>query len=221
MINQYRTIKIVIADDHAIFRDGFKVLLKNQEELELIGEANDGKELIELTERVQPDVVISDIMMPEMDGIAACKIIKAQFPEVKVIALTMFNDDNLVVEMLEAGAKGYLLKNTNKNELLLATKTVHDGGTYYCSATSMKLSRLIAESRFTPNRPQPAARFTSRETDIIKLVCEQYTNKEIATKLGLSIRTVESHREKIQEKTGSKNSIGVVVYAIKHKLYVP
>ena len=80
MINQYRTIKIVIADDHAIFRDGFKVLLKNQEELELIGEANDGKELIELTERVQPDVVISDIMMPEMDGIAACKIIKAQFP---------------------------------------------------------------------------------------------------------------------------------------------
>lgn len=216
---QYRPIKIAIADDHAIFRDGFKVLLKNQDELELVGEAEDGKELLEVTGRELPDVAIVDIKMPKMDGIEACRTIRKKFPEVKVIALSMFNDDNLVVDMLEAGARGYLLKNTNKQELIQATKAVYEGSTYYCSATSAKLTKMIAESKFNPYRQHPAQHFTSREKDIIRLVCEQYTNKEIATKLGLSVRTVESHREKIQEKMGAKNSVGVAIYAIKHKLY--
>lgn len=215
----YSPIKIVIADDHHIFREGFKVLLKNQHEVELVGEAEDGKELLDIAIQQQPDVAIVDIKMPGMDGIEACKNIRKRFPDMKVIALSMFNDDNLIVDMLEAGAKGYLLKNTNKNELIQATKAVHEGNTYYCSATSTKLAKMIAESKFNPYRNHPVKKFTTRETDIIKLICEQFTNKEIATSLGLSIRTVESHREKIQEKTGAKNSIGVVIYAIKHGIY--
>lgn len=215
----YSPIKIAIADDHEIFRDGFKLLLKNQGELELVGEAENGKELLEVALKQQPDIVIIDIKMPEMDGIEACKQIRKRFPEMKVIALSMFNDDNLIVDMLEAGAKGYLLKNTNKNELLQAAKAVYEGNTYYCMATSAKLTKMIAESKFNPYRNHPIKKFTKRETDIIKLICEQYTNKEIATSLGLSIRTVESHREKIQEKTGAKNSIGVVIYAIKHDIH--
>ena len=215
----YTPIKIIIADDHHIFREGFKVLLKNQHEVELVGEAEDGKELLEMATQQQPDVAIVDIKMPGMDGIEACKNIRKRFPDMKVIALSMFNDDNLIVDMLEAGAKGYLLKNTNKNELIQATKAVHEGNTYYCSATSTKLAKMIAESKFNPYRNHPVKKFTIRETDIIKLICEQFTNKEIATSLGLSIRTVESHREKIQEKTAAKNSIGVVIYAIKHGIY--
>ncbi len=215
----YTPIKIVIADDHEIFREGFKLLLKNQPELQLVGEAENGKELLEIAYREQPDVAIIDIKMPVMDGIEACQQIKKKFPDLKVIALSMFNDDNLIIDMLESGAKGYLLKNTNKNELLEATKAVFEGSTYYCSATSAKLTRMIAESKFNPYRDHPVQKFTARETDIIKLICEQYTNKEIATMLGLSIRTVESHRKNIQEKTAAKNLVGVVVYAIKHKIY--
>lgn len=215
----HKPIRIVIADDHEIFRDGFKVLLKKQDELELVGEAENGKELLEVAAKFQPDVVITDIKMPIMDGIEACRIIKSKFPCMKVIALSMFNDDSLIVDMLEAGARGYLLKNTNKVELLLAVKNVHEGSTYYCSATSGKLTRMIAESNFNPYRSSPVMKFTNREKEVIKLICEQNTNKEIANRLGLSIRTIESHREKIQEKTGSKNSIGVAIYAIKHELY--
>lgn len=213
------TIRIGIADDHAIFREGFKVLLKNQTELELVCEAENGEQLLEFTEQEQPDVVIVDIKMPVMDGIEVCKQIKKKFPDIKVIALSMFNDDNLIVDMLEAGARGYLLKNTNKAELLLAVRTVYRGSTYYCDATSLKLTKMIAESKFNPYKRHPVKKFTGREIDIIRLICEQQTNKEIAHNLGLSIRTVESHRENIQEKTGAKNMIGVAVYAIKHGIY--
>ena len=176
----YTPIKIAIADDHHIFREGFKILLKNQPELELVGEAEDGRELLEIAQQLQPDVVVIDIKMPVMNGIETCKHLCRRFPEIKVIALSMFNDDNLIVDMLEAGAKGYLLKNTNKHELLQAVKAVHEGGTYYCTATSAKLTKMIAESKFNPYRSQPIKKFTPRETDIITLMCKQYTNKEIA-----------------------------------------
>ncbi len=216
----YTRIRIAIADDHEIFREGFKLLLRDQTEAQLVGEAENGRELLQLVETAKPDVVIADIKMPVMDGVDACRAIKKKFPDVQVIALSMFNEDSLIVDMLEAGAKGYLLKNTNKPELLTAVRTVYEGRTYYCSATSDKLTRMIAESKFNPYRNQPIVRFTPRELDIIKLMCQQFTSKEIASKLDLSIRTVESHREKIQEKTGSKNAIGIVIYAIKHELVV-
>lgn len=218
-MNYRYPIRIVIADDHEIFREGFKLLLKNQQELELVGEAGDGVALLQVAAEQQPDVVICDIKMPVMDGLAATKLLKERFPSMKVIALSMFNDDNLIVDMLEAGAKGYLLKNTNKQELLLATCTVHEGHTYYCAATSAKLTKMIAESKFNPYRQHPVKRFSARETEIIKLICDQLTNKEIAAKLELSIRTVESHREHIQEKASARNAIGVAIYAIRHGLY--
>lgn len=216
----YARIKIAIADDHEIFREGFKLLLRDQSEAALVGEAENGRELLKIVEETKPDVVIVDIKMPVLDGVDACKVIRKKFPDVQVIALSMFNEDSLIVDMLEAGAKGYLLKNTNKQELLTAVRAVYEGNTYYCSATSEKLTRMIADSKFNPYRNQPIVRFTPRELDIIKLMCQQYTSKEIASKLDLSIRTVESHREKLQEKTGAKNAIGIVIYAIKHDLVV-
>lgn len=219
MTARHNPIRLAIADDHEIFREGLKLLLKNQRELELVGETENGAELLELASAQQPDVLLVDIKMPVMDGIEACKKIHALHPQMKVIALSMFNDDNLIIDMLEAGAKGYLLKNTNKQELLQAARAVHEGSTYYCAATSAKLTKMIAESKFNPHRNHPVKRFTARETEIIRLICDQKTNKEIATLLNLSIRTIETHREKIQEKTEAKNSIGVAIYAIRHGIY--
>jgi len=213
-------INIVIADDHPIFRDGFKVLLKDQDEVTLAGEAGDGNELMALVTRVQPDVVITDIKMPGMDGIQVCRHIKKEFPHVQVIGLSMFNDDHLIVDMLEAGAAGYLLKNTNRQQLLEAVRVVYEGGNFYSPATSTKLARLIGKSRFDPFKHRSAVRFTKRELEIIRMICDQCTTKEIASTLHLSIRTIESYRVSLHEKTESRNSIGVVIYAIKQGLYV-
>lgn len=153
MNSNYFPIKIVIADDHLIFREGFKLLLNNQPELELVGEADNGQSLLELIETTSPDIAFVDIKMPEMDGIEACKQIKANGITTKVIALSMFNDDYLIVEMLEAGALGYLLKNTDKQEVLAAAKAVNMGDNFYCASTSNKLAKLIAANRYQPHKP--------------------------------------------------------------------
>lgn len=212
-------IKIVIADDHQIFREGFKLLLKPIKEIVIVGEAENGRQLFEVVRLQQPDIVFTDLQMPDINGVAACRRIKKSFPDIHVIALTTYNDDHFIVDILEAGASGYILKNTNKSELKQAIETVRNGEMYYSSATSKKLARMVAESKFNPNRLRASAHFTERELVIMKLICEEFTNKEIAAKLNLSMRTVESHREKIQEKTGSKNTAGIVVYCIRHCLF--
>lgn len=219
MRKRYSPLRIVIADDHPIFRDGFKLLLKNQDELELVGEAENGRDLLNLVSAEHPDIAIVDIVMPVMDGIEACRQLSRIHPEVKVIALSMFNDDHMLVDMLEAGARGYLLKNTNKQEFMRAALDVWAGRNYYCASTSARVARLIADSKIVPNRKKIVRKFTERELQIVKLICEQCSNKEIAVRLGLSSRTVESHRERILEKTDSRNSVGVAIYAMKNKLY--
>lgn len=214
----YTPIRIVLADDHEIFRNGFKLLLKNQKELELVGEAENGQQLLELVDKHQPDLVITDIKMPVMDGIQATKELIQKYAGLGIIALSMFNDDYLVVDMVEAGARGYLLKNTNKDELLQAAKSVYQGGTYYCSETSKKLTYLLSKSSFNPYKNYSVC-LTDREKEIIVLICKELSNKEIATALNLKIRTIESYRENIQEKIGSRNMVGIVLFAIKTGIF--
>ena len=212
-------IRILLADDHEIFRDGFKVMLKKQNEIQLIGEASNGQELVEVTKELQPDVVITDIKMPVMDGIEATRIISRECPEIGIIALSMFDEESLVVDMLEAGARGYLLKNAHKQEIIEAVKMVNEHHTYYCSATSAKLAKLIARSSFDPYKRHKPVEFSEKERAVMCLVCEEKTNKEIADMLHLSTRTIEGYRDRIQEKINAKNSAGIVVYAIKHRIY--
>lgn len=207
-----------MADDHGIFRDGFKVLLRGQHEVKLVGEAGDGKQLLNIIASTNPDVVITDIKMPGMDGIELCRSIKSKYPDVQVIALSMFNDDHLIVDMLDAGATGYLLKNTNKAELLNAIRIVYEGGEYYSPDTAHKLARLIGKSKSAMLKRRQV-KFSAREVEIIQLICQELTNKEIAAKLKLSVRTVENHRDKIHEKSGAKNSVGLVIYAIRHGIF--
>lgn len=214
----YETIKIAIAEDHKLFREGFKQAIVGQSSLEFTGEAENGKELLDLISSRQPDIAIVDIKMPVMDGIMVCKAIKKKFSPVQVIALSMFSEDQYIIDMIEAGARGYLLKNTGADEIMQAARTVYTGNTYYSSPISDKLNRMVAERKFNPHKGHPGLQFTDREIEILKLMAEQYSNKEIATKLGLSKRTVESHRERLQEKTNSRNSIGIITYALKNDL---
>jgi DNA-binding NarL/FixJ family response regulator len=219
MKSTYSQIRIVLADDHEIFRDGFNGLFKKQEEIIPVGDAANGEELVELVTSEKPDVVLTDIRMPVMDGIAATKIITTKFPHIAVIALSMFNDDNLVIDMMEAGARGYLLKNAHKSEIIEAIKTVHRQEFYFCKQTSQKMIKLMANSRFNPNKQMQKPVFNDKEIEIINLICLQYSNKEISDKMHFSIRTIEGHRTRLQEKMKVKNSAGIVVYAIKNGIF--
>lgn len=214
-------IRVVMADDHELFRDGFKLTLSRTSDIKLVAEASDGKELLEMVQLHQPDVVITDIKMPRMDGIEAARKISAQWPHIGIIGLSMFDEEELIIEMLEAGAKGYLVKNADKADLIEAIKTVYQQEPYYCKQTSNRLAQMIAKSRHNPYGRKKIASFTEKELEIIHLICEEFTNKEIADKLYLSIRTVEGHRLKILEKMDVKNSIGLVVYAIQHDIFEP
>lgn len=215
----YIPIDIILADDHEIFRDGFAVMLKKITEINLAGEASNGEELIKLMRTLKPQVIVTDIKMPKMDGIEATKRLKKEFPSVGIIALSMFDEENLIVDMLEAGAKGYLLKNAHKTEIIAAIKSVYKDEPYYCKDTSHKLAQMIAKSRFNPYKKRPKIEFSEKEIAIINLICGEYSNKEIADKLILSKRTVEGYREKILEKIDAKNTAGIVVYAIKNNIY--
>lgn len=217
----YSTTKVVIADDHEIFRDGFKMILGKMNNCVLIGEASNGRELLDIIDQQNPDLVITDIKMPGMDGIEATRKIREKWPQMGVIALSMFNEDELILEMLEAGANGYLLKNADKAEIIEAIEAVAGGDPYYCRSTNSKLAKLIANSRFHPFHRKKAVEFSEKEIEIIRYICQELTNKEIAEKLYLSIRTVEGHRLRILDKMGVKNSIGLVIYAIQNNIFLP
>jgi DNA-binding NarL/FixJ family response regulator len=212
-------IKIVLADDHELFRDGFSVMTSKEPEIELIGQAEDGEALLSLVQNLQPEVVITDIKMPKRDGIEVAQEMKKAFPHIGVIALTNYDEDYLIVEMLEAGAMGYLLKTAHKGEIVEAIKTVYQNKTYYCQTTSTKLAQLIAKSSFNPYRKKKKVEFNERESQIIRMICEGLTNKEMAAKLFLSPRTIETHRENVMHKIDENSTAALVVYAIKHGIY--
>jgi len=213
-----KNISLVIADDHEIFRDGLALLLNKQENMTLVGQASNGRELIQLVTDKKPDIVLTDIKMPYLDGIAACRLMLQQDPNLKIIALSMFEEEDLIVEMLEAGAKGYLLKNADKREIQEAILTVNEGNIFYCKHTSNRLASLIVKSKFDPQKRKSADLFTEREKQIIQLICRQHTAQEIGEQLFLSKRTVEGYRTRILEKMDVKNTAGVVVFALKHNL---
>lgn len=214
-------IRIILADDHEIFRDGFKAMIRKQPSVDLIGEASNGEELVEITRRLKPDVVVTDIKMPRMDGLEATKILCAEFPDMGIVALSMIDEENLIIDMMEAGAKGYLLKNAHKDEIIEAIKAVHNNQIYYCDGTSSRLTRMIAKNDRIPfikkaSKPE----LSQKEIDVMLLVCQELTNKEIADRLNISVRTVEGYRDRIQTKIGARNAAGIVVYAIRNHIYV-
>ena len=209
-------ISIYLADDYPLFRTGLSLLLEQEGGFKIVGEAPNGKILLNLMRKAPADVVITDIEMPEMNGIEATIALKSEFPHVPVIALTIFNEDHLIIDMLEAGASGYLLKNVGSAELAEAIRTVVRGGNHYYSKTSIGQSKLIAHSSSYKKKSVP---LNDKEIEIIRLICQQYASKQIADKTQLSPRTVKKYRDRIMEKTGSENVVGIVIYAIRHGIF--
>ena len=214
----YRPIEILLADDHEIFRDGFKQMIKKISEITLTGEAANGEELLKMAHELQPDVIVTDIEMPVMDGVTVTRRLMEELPHIGIIALSMHNENYRIEEMIEAGASGYLVKNAHKDEIIAAIKAVYNDTNYYCKETTLKLS--------TPgNSHMPAIsgipEFSEREREIIRFICEENSNKEIAKLIDRSTRTVEWYREIISEKMHVKNTAGIVRYALQHKIYTP
>lgn len=218
MIQEHH-LKVLLADDHEIFLDGLQAMLQKQPNIEVVGVASNGAECIKITEATNPDIILTDIMMPVMDGIAATKYLTEHHPGVRIIALSMFDQDNLIVDMLEAGASGYLLKNAHKSEILDAIRSVYQNIPYYCRSTTTRLARLIGQSKFNPQNQAEAVIFSDKEKEIIRMICEEKTTKEIAERLYMGSRTVEGYRIKILEKMQVRSVAGIVIFAIKHKLF--
>lgn len=218
MANLLPDIKIAIADDHEIFRDGLKLMLGKYPEIQIACEAQNGAELVEMVNMYSPDVILTDIKMPVMDGIDAVKKIISTNKDAAIICLSMFDEDDLILDMIEAGAKGYLLKNSDKTEIIDAIITVYNGNYFYGKTTSHKMIKMLAKSRIDPYSKKMKPEFSEREIEIIHLICNENSNKEIGGKLYLSSRTVEGHRLRIMEKMDVKNSVGLVVYSIKNGL---
>jgi DNA-binding NarL/FixJ family response regulator len=214
-------IKVVLADDHEIFRDGLKLMLSKFSTVTIAGDASNGRELVQLVDAVKPDIVMTDIKMPLMDGVEATKYITQRHPGIGVIALSMFDEISLIVEMLEAGASGYLVKDCDKTEIKEAIERVYQKEQYYCRHTGNKLMQVMARNAKKQGNKNTAPSLSDKEKEIIELICQQYTTKEIGEKLFMSPRTVEGYRLKILEKLEAKNTVGIVIAAIKFGLYTP
>jgi two-component system, NarL family, response regulator NreC len=210
-------IRVLLADDHNIFRDGLHTMIDKEEGMEVIGEADNGRKAIKEAEKLAPDVVIMDISMPDMNGIEATRKIKAEMPDIKVIALSMHSDRRFVLGMLEAGASGYLLKDCAFSELAVVIRQVTTGNTYL----SPKIADVVVKgylNKMSDSSHKDSVLLTSREREILQLIAEGMTAREIAEHVYLSIKTVETHRRNIMQKLNMRSIADLTRYAIQEGL---
>lgn len=212
------TISYIIAEDHKIFRKGLKDTLNSDHRLKDIGEAGTGHELLALLKTRKPDVVLLDINMPEMNGIEAARIIKAEYPQLKIIVISMYDDEDMILQMLDIGVNGYLTKEVNPEEIISAVHAVYEKEHYF----NDRVSKALLKNLVNRNKIQQFERkdivLSDREKEILRLICQECTNAEIAEKVFLSQRRVEGIRSEMIEKLGVRNTAGLVVYALKNKI---
>lgn len=208
--------RIIVVDDHQIFRTGLILLLNELDSVEVVGEACDGEDLLKLLCTKKADLIFMDIKMPKLNGIEATKQVKEKYPEIKIIALSMHDDEKYLDSMLMAGAKGFLSKKVGLDDLEKAISLVIKGKNYFSEDL---LSILAQKVNPVMGADKQQVKLTKREHETLQLICKGYSNQEIAEKLFISQRTVESHRANLLEKTNSKNSINLVIYAIRNNLY--
>jgi len=210
-------LRILIADDHHILLDGLKVLLQKQKDIEIVGMFSDGKSVLEALPNLQVDLALLDINMPKMNGHELMLYIRDQYPNLKVIVLSMYDDVGHIMEMVEAGASGYLLKNITDKELLEAIRTVAAGKLYFSSEVSEKITTLaVQQQRRSEENNEP--RLTEREVEILRLIASEYSNAQIAGQLYISERTVETHRKNMLRKTKNKTIVGLLKYAMEKNI---
>jgi len=211
-------IKIILTDDHRIFRDGIKSLLSDNDFINIIGEASSGNELLDMLKTHKPDVIILDISMKGLSGIEVTRQISSLYPEIRIMILSMHTDEEFVINSIKAGAKGYLPKDTSKEELLDAVKILYEGGEYYSKLVSDNfLKNYIKKFKIEQNLMENDD-LTQREIEILKLAASGLSNKEIADKLFISTKTVDAHKNHIMQKLKLKNTAEMVLYAVKNKI---
>ena len=206
------SIRILLAEDHVVVRESIRQFLDRQRDLEVVGEASDGEEAVQLTAKLRPDVVVMDVAMPNVNGIEATKRIKTLFPTTAVLALTAYDYDQCIFALLDAGAAGYLLKDVNMRELIDAIRAVHRGDCVLHPAVARK---VVMRFRGTPSEREVLGRLTEREVEVLRMAAEGMCNKDIAQQLYLSVRTIEAHLGSIFNKLGVGSRTEAVVYALK------
>lgn len=208
-------ISYIIADDHKIFRQGLKMSLVDDHKLKCIGEAGNGLELLEMLQSKKAEVILLDLKMPEMDGVEALKILKEQYPDLKIIVLTMFEEEHFILHMMESGANAYLLKNAEAQEIKMAIHSVFENEYYFNDLVNTTLLRKVVQQKKAP-RFKEEIKLNDRETEVLQLICQEFTAAEIGQKVFLSTRTIEGIRSALLEKIGVRNTAGLVMYAVKN-----
>jgi NarL family two-component system response regulator LiaR len=211
-MNTSQTIRVMLVDDHNVVRSGLATFLRAYDDLELVGEAKNGFEAVNLCHQKKPDVILMDLMMPEMDGIAATRAILADYPEIKVIAMTSFEEEEFVHGVLAAGAISYLLKNVSADELARAIRDAFSGR----STLAPEAARVLVQATRPSNQPWDA--LTEREREVLNLVVQGHNNQQIAEALVISLATVKAHISSILSKLQVSSRTEAIAYAIKHKL---
>ncbi|WP_319227112.1 response regulator transcription factor [Draconibacterium orientale] len=208
-------LKIFIVDDHSLFREGLRFLLSTWSRVEEIYEAQNGLELLKVVENVQPDIVLMDIEMPELNGIDATLELQKLLPEVKVIALSMYANDDFYTDMIHAGAKGFLLKDSKFEDVQQAINEVYEGRNYFSPAILTSIINTISEKNSTSQQKE----ISKRESEVLYNICKGLSNQEISDLLNISKRTVDKHRENILLKTQSKNTAELVIFAVRNGFF--
>jgi DNA-binding NarL/FixJ family response regulator len=208
MIN--KKYRVIIADDHSLFRQGLKLILMELNDIEVIADVPNGKELVEIAGILEPDLVIMDINMPFLNGIEASKILARDHPVIKILVVSMYGDEQYYNSVIENGVKGFILKDADNSELKTAVRDILNGKTYFSQELLLRLIR----SKQTPAN----VNLTSREQEILELICQGLGTAEISAKLFLSDRTIENHKANLFAKTGCKNSLSLVIFAFKNNL---
>ena len=220
MSEQQQPIRVIIADDHVLYRAGVKASLSTRSDVKVIAEADNGMHLLNLIKNIEVDVILLDIQMPIMDGIATLPEIKKIAPQAKVIMLTMVDDNSMITKLMELGANSYLTKTSDSEIIYEAIKTCFEQEYYFNALTNKALlSNLRQRNPVIPQQLSPVdAQLNEKETTILRLMCEEKSTKEIADLVELSPRTVEAIRDRLKVKTGSKTTAGLIMYAVKHKI---
>lgn len=210
-----KPIRVLLVEDHKVVRQGLRALLSVEDDIEVAGEVQDGREAVRLIETLLPDVVLMDIAMPMLNGVEATRQILKLAPDTRVLILSAHSDDEYVLQVIEAGAAGYLLKQTAATTLVMAIREAHRGGTYFSRSISRRLGELRERSMGRGNKPRKGAvSLTSREREVLQLIAEGMGNKQTAAELGISIKTVEKHRQHLMSKLGIHDTAGLTRYAI-------
>ncbi len=210
---EHGKIKLILVDDHELVLKGLKSILVQEKDMEVVAEARNGMEALDLLDRTDADMIVTDLKMPHMSGIELTRHVKQHYPQLKVLVLTLFNDREYVNAILEAEAEGYLLKNVEQAELLHAIRHIMNHGTYYSQEI---VSILTSELKGRHHKSDTVHELSKRELEIIGLICQEYSSTEIAEKLFISKSTVDVHRKNILQKTEAKNLVGLIRFAIQH-----